>query len=248
MKKSIALLLTAILMLTMPVGVFAAKPVDTEEPVLVVDDLQDTLTFDTLSPSVLLPITWTLYLEKDVKNAIEVALYIENVKVDQTTMDADDTQMIQDKDSDFYHFFTASGTLDWEIDEPGTFDVKVEAVIDDTTTLTNEQTIEIKEKISQDENDSDDPDPTDTEEFPAAPAVAAALLKAAGVDHRYETDKIAKNGKAIMGNYITDVAKMMGTHEDDQDGSWFMGIDKSDVDDYREAVEDFLDSLGAFED
>lgn len=66
-------------------------------------------------------------------------------------------------------------------------------------------------------------------EYLAAPAVATELLKEAGVSHRY-----GKNG-----NYISDVAQAM------ENEAVFQGVEKSDVEAYREAVEAFLTELGA---
>ncbi len=70
---------------------------------------------------------------------------------------------------------------------------------------------------------------------PAAPAVAASILKALGIRPKYDG-----------GNYIKDVADMMGSQENDENGSWFMGTDKCDVVEYYHAVYDYLELLGAF--
>jgi hypothetical protein len=75
-------------------------------------------------------------------------------------------------------------------------------------------------------------------EYPAAPAVAAAILKEAGISHRYQI-----SGK-IYGNYIADVAAFMGSSVGDENSSWFNGIDKSDVDSYYEAVYVYLTGKG----
>lgn len=72
-------------------------------------------------------------------------------------------------------------------------------------------------------------------DYPAAPAVAAAILKDAGISHKY----------GVKGNYIADVAAEMGSWEADENGSWFHGIDKSDESDYYAAVYNYLIELGA---
>ncbi|PKM65004.1 MAG: hypothetical protein CVU94_09705 [Firmicutes bacterium HGW-Firmicutes-19] len=66
-------------------------------------------------------------------------------------------------------------------------------------------------------------------EYPAAAAIAAELLKAAGVSAKY-----GKNG-----NHISDVARLMGLRAS------FMGFEKSDYINYRNAVEAYLESVGA---
>lgn len=82
-------------------------------------------------------------------------------------------------------------------------------------------------------------------ECPAAPAIAARLLKAAGVAPRYGRNS----------NYISDVAHEMGSSLGDMNGSWFWGLPKCinvggmDVANpaYEAAVLTFLDGLGAFD-
>lgn len=66
----------------------------------------------------------------------------------------------------------------------------------------------------------------------AAPAVAVELLSEAGIDHRYGEGPEG-------GNYISDVAREMGPRTD------FDGVNKCDVDEYREAVAAFLAEQGA---
>jgi hypothetical protein len=72
-------------------------------------------------------------------------------------------------------------------------------------------------------------------DYPAAPAVAAAILKDAGISHKY----------GVKGNYIADVAAEMGSWEADENGSWFHGIEKCDEQAYYEAVYNYLRTLGA---
>ncbi|PKM86326.1 MAG: hypothetical protein CVU85_08285 [Firmicutes bacterium HGW-Firmicutes-10] len=83
------------------------------------------------------------------------------------------------------------------------------------------------------------PDVEDTEEFvviqmtivveyPAAAAIAAELLKAAGISPKYDKS----------GNYISDVAKLMGLRAS------FLGVEKSNYIEYRNAVENYLQSRG----
>ena len=63
----------------------------------------------------------------------------------------------------------------------------------------------------------------------AAPAIAAELLNEAGVSFKYGS----------KGNYISDVAKLL------ENGARFMGVDKSDVTEYRAAVKAYLVSRNA---
>ncbi len=89
----------------------------------------------------------------------------------------------------------------------------------------------------------------------AAPAIAAEILKEAGIAHRYVIDtEVQKNGRVreIYSNYISDVAHKMGSSCGDESGSWFMGVNKCDGDGnpnpvYRQKVYDYLESLGAFD-
>ena len=69
-------------------------------------------------------------------------------------------------------------------------------------------------------------------EYPAAPAIAEKLLAEAGVSHRYGTGKEG-------GNYIADVAKMMGK------GASFRGVAKKDFLAYEAAVKAYLIEVGA---
>lgn len=68
-----------------------------------------------------------------------------------------------------------------------------------------------------------------TVENPAAPAVANAILKEAGLSPRYHI-----SGK-VYGNLISDVAHKMGP------GTDFEGVSKDDVEAYKAAVKMFID-------
>ena len=68
-------------------------------------------------------------------------------------------------------------------------------------------------------------------ECPAAPAVAGLLLEAVGVDNRWGT---GKDG----GNFIKEVANHMGPE------TYFDGVDKCDIEEYRLAVAKFLIDQG----
>ncbi|ETA80865.1 hypothetical protein [Youngiibacter fragilis] len=119
-------------------------------------------------------------------------------------------------------------TAPWKITEVGSYLLKVTATFTgpyEAASDVEDVTVELLIPIIVD--------------YPAAPAVAAAILKNAGIPHRYQI-----SGKTY-GNYISDVAAHMGSTENDENGSWFDGIDKSDVDAYYEAVYDYLKSIGA---
>lgn len=72
-------------------------------------------------------------------------------------------------------------------------------------------------------------------EYDAAPAVAARLLEEAGIRHRYG------NGPT-GGNHVADVAHEMGSHEDDEKGTDFWGICKTDEFAYAYAIAEFLNT------
>ena len=73
------------------------------------------------------------------------------------------------------------------------------------------------------------------EEYDAAPAVAARLLEEAGIPHRYGSGPTG-------GNHVADVAHEMGTHEDDEKGTDFWGVCKTDEFAYAYAIADFLNT------
>lgn len=84
---------------------------------------------------------------------------------------------------------------------------------------------------------------------PAAPAVAAAILKEQGIHPKYVIEILAVNPEdeqVVNGNYISDVAEYMGSQPNDEGKTWFEGINKCDVYDYHDAVYEYLESLGAF--
>jgi hypothetical protein len=78
-----------------------------------------------------------------------------------------------------------------------------------------------------------------TEKSPAAPSVAAAILKDADISHMYQIE-----GEK-PGNYVADVAAEMGSSAYDNNGSWFQEISKFDKVDYLNAVQNFLFAAGA---
>lgn len=107
----------------------------------------------------------------------------------------------------------------WTIDAAGTYTIKV------TARVTNDVGTDAEEVVVTQQ--------TLTADYPAAPAVAAHILKDKGVSPRYGTPR---NG----GNYISDVAAEMGPQTD------FHGVSKDSVDAYRSEVEAYLDAAGAF--
>lgn len=101
------------------------------------------------------------------------------------------------------------------------------------------------------QNPDPDPDQDDKDEmdYPAAPAVANAILKEKGLDNRFEKGTNKKNGKPEYGNYIAEVAKAM-TQEAKfpaytSGGTW-NGTDYveiSNVEAYKTAILNFLNFL-----
>jgi hypothetical protein len=94
-----------------------------------------------------------------------------------------------------------------------------------------------------------DPEPKDEISYPAAPAVAGAILKEKGLENKYPKGTDKKNGKPEFGNYIAEVAKAMSNEAKfpayNSSGVWngTTYILKSDVEAYKTAVYNFLKSL-----
>jgi hypothetical protein len=111
--------------------------------------------------------------------------------------------------------FTYSFSGVWTVYEPGTYTVRITAqqAGDD---ISDEETVCIK---------------LVTVTYPAAPAVAAELLKNAGISPKYGSGKQG-------GNYISDVATLMGPT------TLFKGVPKSEVSAYRTEVANYLISRG----
>jgi hypothetical protein len=107
---------------------------------------------------------------------------------------------------------------EWLIAEPGVY--KIVATVQTTgsggATGDEEMTLEVFAE-------------TVVVSHPAAPAVAADLLAAHGISHRYGSGRTG-------GNHISDVAREMSSNP----GTDFMGVPKSDPDAYRCKVANFL--------
>jgi len=99
--------------------------------------------------------------------------------------------------------------------------------------------------VNEDDDNQDQPEIS----YPAAPAVANAILKEKGLESRYEKNINKKNGKPEYGNYIAEVAKAMTQEAKfpayDSNGTWNGTdyVEKSSVDAYKTAVYNFLESL-----
>lgn len=113
----------------------------------------------------------------------------------------------------------ATWSYPWTIDAAGTYTITVTAQVANDVGSDVEQVV-----VSQQ---------TLTADYPAAPAVAAHILKDKGVSPRYGS---GRNG----GNYISDVAAAMGPQTD------FNEVAKEDVDAYEAEVSAFLAAAGAF--
>lgn len=105
-------------------------------------------------------------------------------------------------------------------------------------------------KSDQNDDGEDDDDQDQPEiSYPAAPAVANAILKEKGMESRYEKGNNKKNGKPEYGNYIAEVAKAMTQEAKfpayDSNGTWNGTdfVEKSSVDAYKTAIYNFLESL-----
>jgi hypothetical protein len=109
-------------------------------------------------------------------------------------------------------------SYDWSITEPGVY--KIVATVQTTgasgATGEDELTLEVFEE-------------TVIVSHPAAPAVAAEILKQYGVSHRYGSGRTG-------GNHISDVAAEMSSAP----GTDFQGVAKADVAAYRCAIQNFL--------
>ncbi|MGB4587657.1 MAG: hypothetical protein WBI17_00280 [Clostridiaceae bacterium] len=119
-------------------------------------------------------------------------------------------------------------TFPWTITEIGNFSLKVTAVFTKASEYpfqfdTENVVVTLVQNVLVD--------------YPAAPAVAASILQEKNIKPKY----------GRLGNYISDVAKMMGSSDGDLNGSWFMGINKIDTQAYYNAVYEYLDiNLNAF--
>ncbi len=129
-------------------------------------------------------------------------------------------------------------------------------LIDSDTRLTAKETLDIYTNDMTEQNSDPDEEEengdvieNDEEDYPAAPAVANEILKEKGIDHRYLIEANKKNGKPAYGNYIAEVSKMMTSEakfpDYESDGDWDGDsyVEKSEVEDYRTAVENFLKTL-----
>ncbi len=74
---------------------------------------------------------------------------------------------------------------------------------------------------------------------PAAPSIAAKILKDSGISHVVKVD-----GEKPV-NYIAQIAALMGSGDTDLNGSYFQGISKSDPSAYLLALQNFLQGIGA---
>lgn len=121
-------------------------------------------------------------------------------------------------------------TFTWDFDEAGVGDYRIDARVAYRTG--NDPDPEAEEVVidvwAQDNGGNGV-----TVDNPAAPSVAARLLRDAGIDNRYGK---GRNG----GNYIADVAATMSP------GTSFNGVSKDDVDDYRCAVAQYLNDHPQF--
>jgi len=97
--------------------------------------------------------------------------------------------------------------------------------------------------------DSDPPDGDD--DYPAAPAIANALLRQHGISHIYANGAAKGKGQPPVGNYIAAVARAMGRGASfpayDAQGNWdgVTYIQKFDSAAYAAAVRNFLVARGA---
>jgi len=130
---------------------------------------------------------------------------------------------ISDKEigADGYDF-----TLEWDIQDEGTFDVKVMAEINDNGIITRQDTeSDVEITLTSDGENGDQA----TGSNPAAPAVANKILKELGVKHNYGG-----------GNYISDVAREMGP------GTEFQGVEKTN-EDYEAEISSYLEDHDAWD-
>ena len=120
-----------------------------------------------------------------------------------------------------------SFSFPWTITQPGTYEVKVTGKHGNAWGYDDEEVVVTTTVVV---------------DFPAAPAIAAELLRENGVRGRDH------------GKYVSMVAHEMGSWDEDENGSWFHGINKSIVvenveianPDYAAAVDAYLQSIGAY--
>jgi hypothetical protein len=122
----------------------------------------------------------------------------------------------------------------WKLDADNIndeFTVHLKAVIDlygdpDDMIMTDSSTFKILFVDKDDDDDDDDDDGEDKvmDNYPAAPAVANKILKEMGISNRYRGT-----------NLISEIARLMGPNTE------FDGVLKTDVDDYEQAIRDYLE-------
>ena len=97
----------------------------------------------------------------------------------------------------------------------------------------------------------DSSQPDDEDDYPAAPAIANALLRQHGISHIYPNGVARGKGQPPVGNYISAVARAMGRGASfpayDAQGNWdgVTYIQKFDSAAYAAAVRNFLVARGA---
>ena len=133
-------------------------------------------------------------------------------------------------------------SLTWEITEAGVYFLRVTASFTPESEYPDESETEGAVIVSLDTPGAK-PDGTITGGA-AATAIANKILSDAGISHKYFTGEYKGKGKAVYGNYISEVARAMGN------GAIFplynsskniIGyIEKSDADGYYEAVFNYL--------
>jgi len=129
-------------------------------------------------------------------------------------------------------------SLPWSINKQGSYEVKVVAHVERDGEVGVEvdgyqKNVRIhyddpaedddEEAIDDEEADNEEANEEATENYPAAPAVAAKILKDLGIKHNYGD-----------GNYINDIAKEMGP------GTEFQGVAKTDTVAYEAEIRAFL--------
>jgi hypothetical protein len=220
MKKIVNLIISLLFVASLIVSVSAVPPVDEFVESVTITPISDlVLTPEQLVAGYTVNVSFEVNFRSD-SNQGRVESYELFVSKNAGTFVSNDLVVLDPPVSSVNDKITFTNALSFQLYDVGTYVVKV--VVGFTG----------NENLWPDVEDTEDfivTQMTIVVEYPAAAAIAAELLKAAGVSHRY--------GKS--GNYISDVAKLMGLRAS------FMGFEKSDYINYRNAVEAYLESVGA---
>ncbi|PKM66802.1 MAG: hypothetical protein CVU94_07050 [Firmicutes bacterium HGW-Firmicutes-19] len=213
MKRILSLLLALFIVFTLALPVYAAETVVTVEPGETAEETTVTLTAKTFGSGAYAVDCWMIGEEEVCMTGATLE------KITKNELDED-----LPEEEQYWLSVLVWSTPKLEEDQKETeftFIYKIMLYDNDT-----------EEKVQTDSAEKTTVVKVVEAEYPAATAVAEKLLAEAGVSHRYGK---GKDG----GNYIADIAKLMGK------GASFRGVEKKDFIAYKDAVKAYLLEVGA---